>query len=745
VSSIRHYISAFFAGEISPLLLGRVDTPHHAYGLESCENFVPMVEGPIVKRPGYYFIRDADPTASWLTGFRFSITQEYALEWGANKLRFFTNGGRVETAPNVAYELATPYAAADAPTISAQQSYDRQYLDHAAYPPGSIARSSAVTFGYSVSSFTDGPFTDQNSDRTITVGSSAATGSVTLTASSAIFLAGHVGALFKLEALDFSTLRPWEPGMQGITTGMLIRSDGKIYQCQQGNTTGSVIPTHDSGSEWDGLGKNDLVNNKGPYGCQWLFLGERFGTAQITAYTSTTQVTATVIKRLPDSLSSAPSWRWSHAAFSSARGWPSLVVHWIGRQLHFKGFEILASVAGDYLNHTTFTSSGLAPTDLAFRRTLATEDPPLWAAADRQLLAGSASKELAISAINPAQPIGGGNIQSVNQSYYGSEAVFPVQLGTTTVFIERGARRLRAADYEFGRDRYDPIDWTAAARHITEGGVVQLAHQRVPFSMLHAVRGDGQLVTHPLTRDQVKGFCRSVLGGGAQVLSAVSIVGQDGKSDELWLLVSRATPGGMRREVWKQASWRELGDDQRAAFFVDGGVTANASAGQTHFSGLVHLASQAVVVLADGGVISDLTVDGSGGLDLPAGSVPAWPYIMTVGLAYTATAVTLRPEPAGAQSSIQGLRQRVVKVVLRLLETLGLKAGAPGNDPEELLDRPGPATMDQAPPLYSGDTDGAAVECDFTRLGQLRFISDQPLPAIITAATMKLDVDDKDA
>jgi hypothetical protein len=440
-----------------------------------------------------------------------------------------------------------------------------------------------------------------------------------------------------------------------------------------------------------------------------------------------------------------PSWRWSHGAFSVARGWPSIVVHWVGRQLHFQGFNILASVAGDFLNHSAFTSSGLPTADMAFRRTIATEDPVLWAMADRAMLCGTASKEIAVMPINTAAALSGANIQSINQSFYGSEQVYPVQAATSTVFIERGGRRMRSADYVFARDRYDAVDLTAAARHITASSIVQLAYQRVPYALLHAVRGDGQLVSHPVTRDDVKGFCRIVLGGGAQVLSAVSIVGTDNKSDELWLLVTRGTPAGTRREIWKQAPWRELGDDQRAAFYVDGGATANATAGQTHFSGLVQLAGQAVVVLADGGVISGLTVANDGTLDLPPGSVPNWPYIMTVGLPYTATAVTLRPQPAAARSIIQGLRQRVVKVMLRLLETAGLSAGAPGNDLEDLLDRPADWPMDAPAPLFSGDTNGAPVECGFGPNGQMTFVSSLPLPAIVAAGMFKLDVDEGDA
>jgi hypothetical protein len=742
--NIRHILTSFMAGEISPMLYGRFDTQHYQFGLETCENFVPAPEGPLVKRMGFEFIRDADATATWLTPFRFSVTQEYVLEWGAAKLRFFTNDGRIETSPGVAYEVTTPYAAAQAPALSFQQSFDRLYLDHPSYPPASLTRTGAATFSYGASVFKDGPFTDQNTDEAVTVTVSATTGSgITVSASSAIFLAGHVGALFRIQAKDFSTIKAWEPGMKDVTIGDIVRNEGKAYQAATAGTTGQIPPTHEDGSEWDGQLRNDLLNNTGPYGVRWTFLHERFGIVKITAIGGGgASATADVLKALPGPLTSVGSWRWAHGAISAARGYPDHVVHAFGRQIHIKGFELLASVVGDYTSHKAFTSQGLLAADLAFRRTLDAENPPLWVLRDRQaLVLGTASAELAVSAQNAQGAVSGDNIKADPQSYYGSEAVRPAQLGSEAIFVERGGRRLRSTNYAFSEDRYAAVDLTAAARHVTDGGVVQLATQRWPYTLLHAVRGDGQVVTHPITRADVKGFSRMVLGGAAEAISGVCITGADGRTDELWALVKRDTPSGERREIWKQATWRELGDDAREGFYVDGGVKVAASGGQTTFTGLTHLAGQAVAVLAGGGVVPGLTVSDAGVLTLPATSVPAAAYTLVVGLPFTARAVTLRPAPDTRNGNVQGLRQRLVKVVLRVLETVGIKAGAKGRDLYDQIDRPASAAMDAAIPLFSGDTLGE-IDGETNREGQLVFESSDPLPAIVNAAIMTLEVKD---
>lgn len=750
---MRHLLPGFLAGELDPLMQGRVDTDNYSYGLANCENFIALAQGPLVKRSGFEYIRDAAPTASWLGAFRFSTTQEYVVEFSEAKARFYTNGERVESDPITPFELVLPYTAAQAPALSTQQNYDRLYINHASYAPGAIKRLTATTFAYETLALNNGPFKDDNTDdaSTVTVsGVLTVGGAVTITASTAIFQAGHVGGLFRTQAKDFADIKAWESGMDGVAIGDQVRSDGKVYTALTGGKTGSVQPTHTEGAYWDGQLRNDVLNAKGPYGIKWEYRHDRYGVVQITGFTSATQVAGTVKRQIPDSLQTVASRRWAHSCFSSAEGWPGMVALWKGRRIDVKDFDVIGSVVGDYgggqVNYSTFTDSGTLAADLSFRRTLATEDPPLWIAADRRLLVGTASKELAIGPLNAQQALSGSNIEAEPQSFYGSEAVRPVQIGIDTVFVERGGRRLRTSSYEFSRDRYVADDITAAARHVTSGGVLQLAYQRVPWPMLFAVRGDGQIVVHSDTKLNIKGFSRFKLGGTTQVLSSVSVVGADGKSDELWVLVLRETPGGARREIWRQTSWRELGADPSQSFYVDGGVRANAAGGQTHFTGLTHLASESVAVLAGGAVIPGITVGADGSLDLPAGSVPSAAYTLIVGLPFTATATTLPPEVKTPSGTSQGLKQRVRKVVLRLLETMGLKVGNAGGtlDLLEDMDRSASDYMDSPIPLFSGDTQGL-VETEFDRAGKITWTSSDPLPAIITAAMLNIDMDQRDA
>lgn len=748
MSMRRHILTGFMAGELDPHLDGRIDSEVYDFGLAVCENWVCINEGPLVKRQGFERVAAADSSSSWLTAFRRSIEAEYVLEWGELKVRFFADGAQLEDPPGTVYEVTTPYTAAQAPFVSREQSFDRLYCDHGSHPPSALRRDDVDEFAFETITNENGPFLDTNSSEAAVVTASATTGTTNLVGNAG-FSAGHVGALFRLEAKDFADIPQWEPGMKDVASGDTVRNRGKVYEAETAGTTGSVEPEHTEGSFFDGQLKSDLLNDKGPYGVKWRYKHDRFGIVRIDSVTNASAASGTVLRTLPDSLTSVASHKWAHSAFSEAEGWPHLVATFKGRQIHFKEQDIIGSVAGDYgggrVNYAAFTASGRIEADLSFRRVIGFSDPPLWVSADRSLLVGTASLEMSIGPTNSGAAFSGTNIEAEPQSFYGSQLVFPAKIGTQTIFVERGGRRCRAADYDFGRDRYDAVDLNATSREITRGGVVQLGYQRVPHSLAFGVRGDGQIIVHAKTRADVRGFSRWKFGGNARVLSAVSVVGADKTNDDIWALVERENGASTTiKEIWRQAPWRELGDDQREAFYVDGGVRIAMTGGEKVASGLDHLAEQDVAVLANGVVVEGLSVANDGTLTLPDSAVPSGDYTLIVGLGYSAIATTMRPEVRDGRGRMAGLRSIVKKAVTRVLETLGLQVSAPGGPLEETILRRGGQAMDEQVPLFTGDTEGL-VDAEFDREGRVTWTSARPLPATITLAAMNIDVSVADA
>lgn len=734
--------TSFNGGELSPLMAGRVDTAIYDIGAALMENFAPCIEGPMQKCPGFARIRAAAASATWLSRFVFNDTQAYVLEGLAEALRFYTNGGRIEADPDTPYEVAVPYAAADWPFVSMQQSYDRLYMARAGYPPAALTRMTATTFAYAGLALINGPFKDGNTDKTVTVSASGALttgGTITITASAALFQAGHVGGLFRIEAKDFSDIPAWEAQSGSNTVGVTKRrSDGKVYLCDATSSdarTGSVQPTHDEGSEWDGTGDGHDVAGHGPYGTRWQYLYDRFGIAKITGYTSPTEVTATVLRRIPDSLDTVPSWRWAKGAFSDAEGWPHLVFTWNQRLCFWKGFELYASVAGDFLNFQQYLTSGFLTADLAFRLVLEASDPPLWVLVDRDPIIGTASHEYAIQLINAASGVAAENLTARKQSAYGSKAVWPVEPGSSVVFVQRGGKQLREAEYDFGRDRYLASNINRWARHIAGPGLTQLGHQASPEELLFAVRGDGQLVLRSYDPEQqVKGFSRRVLGQGGTILSAVSIPSEDGTVDEIWALCD----WGGAKSVQQMQSWWTVGTPIAEAFFVDDALTGVFGEPTDTVTGLQHLAGAEVSILADGGVCVRQTVPESGTITIeyPASRI-------TVGRGYTARMRVLPAEvkdPTG--QTAMGKIKRLINLVLRLIDSSGIKINAGVRD-EILVNRPLSSSMDTPAPLFNGDTERRAVAGDYNRPGQYEIISDEPLPCFVIAAMPRYEVADR--
>lgn len=725
----------FNAGEWSPRMTGRVDLDRYRNACEELLNFVPLPQGPATKRSGSYFAGTAAATAARLIPFEYNTTQAYVIEASEEELRFYTNNGRIETSPGVPYAISAPWPAADLGRLAFVQSADVLYLAHGDHQTRKLSRTSATTFALASLTTQNGPFKDQNTDEAVTVYASAATGTgITLTASSGIFTPGHVGALFEIEQEDFSTIQAWEPE-KSVAVNDKRRSDAKAYLCaavSSANKTGTVQPTHAQGAEWDGMGGS---NN----GAKWTFLHGTYGIVRITAYTSATQVTADVVQRLPDGVvgSGNATWRWAHAVFSDAEGWPTAVAIWQERLILARGVEICGSVVGDYENFASRDKSGQVTADSAFRVAIASPrvDEIQWLVADKVLLIGTAGGELIAGPVDAANAIGPANIQIQPQSYYGAAGIRPVQVGARNLFVQRQRRKVREVAYDFNVDRYVAPDITILSEHVTASGLVDMAYQQEPDALLWCVRADGLLACFTYNDAQeVRGWSRHQLGGRrdaagtlpARVLAVACIPDPAGALDQAWLLVERWIDGAAVRHVEYLKPLWVPGSAQAGAFHVDCGLSYD-GAPATIISGLDHLEGETVRILADGACHPDRVVSGGAvTLDAAASTVH-------VGLPMTARLTTMRLEGGAADGTAQGKTKRVAQCTVRLLEALSLRyrmKGAATTD--ELMFRSAADAMDAVPPLWSGDrkllppggSDDAA---------QLVLESDDALPCTIVA------------
>ncbi len=266
-----------------------------------CQNFFIRAEGGASNRPGLEYVGTcitATPNGSYILPFVYNNQQSYVCEFAAGSITTYANGVLIQAG------IVNPYAVADLPNLRWAQSADVMNLTVSTQPPATLTRTTTTTFSFTTPQYINGPFQDLNIDGTTTVYASGTQGSVTITASSGIFMPGHVGALFTIQEQFLESIQPWEANKlltngSGNPLGRYCRSDGKIYICVDvasvtGNwATGTFQPVHTSGTQQDGNGQT-IPNLAPTVGVGWQFVSTNAGVALITAYISPTQVQATV-------------------------------------------------------------------------------------------------------------------------------------------------------------------------------------------------------------------------------------------------------------------------------------------------------------------------------------------------------------------------------------------------------------------------------------------------------------------
>ena len=94
MARVSTILTNFRAGELSPKLSGRIDLQKYSEGCDTLDNMIVYPSGGITRRPGSYYAGSSkDGGKVRLINFEFSDEQAYVLEFGANYIRFFKDGG----------------------------------------------------------------------------------------------------------------------------------------------------------------------------------------------------------------------------------------------------------------------------------------------------------------------------------------------------------------------------------------------------------------------------------------------------------------------------------------------------------------------------------------------------------------------------------------------------------------------------------------------------------------------------
>jgi hypothetical protein len=284
---------------------------------------------------------------------------------------------------------------------------------------------------------------------------------------------------------------------------------------------------------------------------------------------------------------------WRLGAFSSATGFPSSVCFHEDR-LCFNGTGtirnyIYASNSGDYENFAPSDSSGtvVASNGFALGINSSDSDAGRWLTSDdKGLVIGASSGEFVMKPANPNEALSALNVKIVRASAYGSAEVQALQLGKSSLFIQRGGRKVRELSYFYDVDGFRAPELSEIAEHITGAGITCVAVQRIPQQILWMVREDGALIgmTYERDGDGLRiGFHHHVLGGVSDVIGSDAVVESvtviptpDGTSEDVWLSVKRYINGSTTRYIEYLTQTFNDQIEQEDGFFVDCGLTYDA-------------------------------------------------------------------------------------------------------------------------------------------------------------------------
>jgi hypothetical protein len=690
--------------------------------------YVPMMEGGAEAAPGTIYVEQARGPCR-LIPFDYNATQGHVIEASANKMRIYTNDARIENS-GLPVELVTPYSYNQVRQLAYTQSFDALYLYHRSHATRAFVRTGADDFNLEPFAYVNGPFEKENSDDTVVVTATAVDGAVTLISSAPLFAAGDVGGLFRIRFEDFDTIRVWEPGMT-TTASMFIQWDERLYQCGAAGRTGSYAPNHLAGSVYDGLGGMD-INSKGPYGVLWNYVCDRIGVLEITAFTDSVTVSATVQRRLA---TLNPQHRWAFGAFSPLRGYPRCGAVHQGRKWVCLNSTLYGSVFGGFDDHSEFNELGERSADMAIIHPLNDADEIVSiSAATGRLIVNTARASYAIEAGGQAQGLAPGNIRETKQNSSGAAVATPVDIDGRLIYIDRSRRNLIEADYDAGRGRDEPVNLTRYARHIGRSRFTEITEQKEPHQLLWAVLGDGGMaVAAYLPAEQVLGWARRAMASGMAARSICAITDPLGELRQIWLAAEFAGSW----HVLRFQQYREDGEWRDTDFYTDMAVEYQGALATT-FGPVPHFANRSVDVVADGRFYREIACNNVGSFTLPDASehvIAGFPFD-----AY----ITLLPVEAGGDSGpARHKNKKINRAVVEVVQSRGLRLEAVRKDGSTFEVDLRESKADDVPLTARSPMNGPQIHedvGDWTREGQLTIRRVAPFGSYIAGVARYVEV-----
>jgi hypothetical protein len=696
----------FGGGELSPNTYARVDIGKFGQGAKTLRNFFVRAEGGVSNRPGFEYVKEVKDSTETvrLIPFEFNDEQSYVLVFGDQYMRVVTNAGTVlEASQNITgatqanpveltvtghsystgdevfissvggmtelnsrfftitstgantftldgedgtthtaytsggtvarvFELTTPYLQTELETLKFRQSNDVLFMVHPNHEPRKLNRLGAANWTLTVTTFAP----NQAAPTGVTVTPQGASGSTTYE--------------YQVTAVAEETLEESLVASGSTSTGNATLSSTNFNR---------ITWTGASGAERYNVYKRD----NGLYG----FIGS----------TETLQFDDDNIEA--DTLDTAPKAR---NPFSGAGNYPGAVGLHEQRSVYGGSIDSPLTV---YMSQTSQfdnfnVSSPTRESDAVTFRLITGQGNTIRhirSFEDRLFVFTS-------GVVWNVQP--GGDVDAITptskkirvEEYLASTDVPPITIKKNILMVSGKQNRgfeVHTLGYSLQTDSYAGSDLTVISRHLFEGFTIrEWAYAERPYRLVAAVRDDGDIVVMTyLQEQQIFAWARWETQGEFESICVVP----EGQEDVIYVVVKR-TINGVDKKYIERLHTRSFSTIEDA-FFIDSGLTYDGSP-TTTLSGLDHLEGETLVALADGNLVTNLTVT-SGAVTLPNEASK-----IQIGLSYDATMETLPLNIVQQEATID--RKKVVKdIVVRVLDTRGIFAGSSATALEEYPSR----------------------------------------------------------
>lgn len=643
--------------------------------------------------------------------------------------------------------LVAPWPAAYLGRIRYAQSGDVVFVDCDGVRPMRIVRRGTGSWSVEDLISNLGPFRNVNLTET-TVTASALTGLITLTASTPIFKSTHVGGLFKLKS-DGQAVTQTASAQNTFTNSIKVTGVGAartfgltitgtwagtvtLQRSVDGTTWKDVVPyiVNASTTLDDGL-DNQIIYYRlgiktGGYtsGSAVMDLvyatGSIYGIARVSAFTSSTVVTAFVVQDLGSAVAVTG---WSEGSWSDYRGHPSACALREGRLWHVGKDKFWASVVDDFANNDAEYVGDAGPINRSIG------DGPVdrmsWLISSLNLMAGGGGAEFLARSTTLEEGITPFNFNVRPTTTLGSYGVDADMLDQSILFIDRSGTRL--IELTPNGSGYSASDLTQIYPEALLPYVVDIAVQRRPDARVHCVLSNGtvRVLVYNKLEDQRAWVTVTTSGTVEEV-----IVLPGTEEDAVYYVVNRTVNSATVRYLEKWAL---------ESACVGGNVNKQADAFGTYSGAATtsipaaHLVGATCSVWADGLDVGPLVAT-AGTITLTTAAAN-----VVYGLPYTGQFKSVKLAQSGIALSS---RKRVNKIGVLLVNThaQGLKYG------------PDFSTLDDLPAVEAGaavtatgiwsdyNYDHIAFNGTYTVDSRLCLQAASPRPCTVLACVIELEI-----